>query len=30
MSTAELSTGIYFLKAVKPNGQILTSKIMVR
>jgi hypothetical protein len=30
MSTTELSSGIYFLKAVKPNGQILTSKIMVR
>ena len=30
MSTAALSAGIYFLKAVKPNGQILTSKIMVR
>jgi hypothetical protein len=30
MSTAELSTGIYYLKAIKPNGNILTSKILVR
>jgi hypothetical protein len=30
INTSGLSSGIYFLQAVKPNGNILTCKIMIR